>query len=390
MKKNIFSWLFLFILVFLGCTKEDVPEVEKNNYFIAVTKSETFNAVTFCDRLGAGASIDPSLLPNSDICVKAIRYLSEDPRGNQVEASGIISYPLEGDIRGVIVGEHATITSLSEAPSAQMVTIESALSLFGYVVISPDYLGFGATSDLPHPYLHVESAGRNSVDMVFAAREYMASIHRPIETPVSVIGYSQGGAVALSFQKMAEKQYAADIPVKRVMAGGGPYDLVEFYNTIIKTDYVGFPASVPLTILGLDYGDNLELDYSKVFQEALLVNYKDWILSKKYTSGKINQYIGTYQATGFVHPDMFKEEMNEEFRKLYLSLKKNSLIDWMPRAPIVLVHGEYDRYVPYVNAQNAYDSFVSKGCKVELIPVKSDHVGTAVNFYLQVLKQFAL
>lgn len=391
--KKINLYFLLYLLLFssqIACTDEhDVIPVRTELHFINVTQSRTFAEEELQNKLQQSnmVKLSPPSSSIPGINVDAIRYHTKDPRGNPVIASGIISYPKNGEFKGVIVGEHYTMAAKRDAPSQAMYTIESFYAFLGYVVISPDYIGLGATADLPQPYLNVKSAGQVSADMLFAAREYMDSIQKPIKKEIYIVGYSEGGAVALSFQKMAEEQYADEIPIKRVIAGGGPYDLTAFFKYCIETDKTGFPCSIPLAVVGLDYGDNLQLDYTKVFQGPLLQHYKEWICSKDYNTTAINKYINSYILSEFMHPDMFKPEMNPEFNKLCDSFKKNSLIDWTPRNPLLLVHGEADTYVPFLNATKAYESFKAKGCPVELVTTKTGHIKTATYFYYLVIKE---
>ena len=45
------------------------------------------------------------------------------------------------------------------------------IASMGYVVVIPDYPGFGESADIPHPYLIKEPTVRSVVDMLFAVRE---------------------------------------------------------------------------------------------------------------------------------------------------------------------------------------------------------------------------
>lgn len=72
-----------------------------------------------------------------------------------------------------------------------------------------------------------------------------------------------------------------DTGVKEVFAGAGAYDLTASYNDFIAKDYSSESETVPMLILGLEYGDKLGLDLTKMFGPKLLANYEEWILSKK-------------------------------------------------------------------------------------------------------------
>lgn len=402
MVKDPIYWLQRFCLILLlgglwACSTEDplppeppIPPVEEPIYFLSATDSLRLNRSTWAERLDMdGQTALLALLPNREIRVDAIRYRTEAPNGEEVEATGIITYPTDHVFKGVVVGLHYSIGAEKETPSAQMAQIETALAMFGYVVVCPDYLGFGPTKDKPQTYIHAQTTGQNAVDMLLASREYMEQEGRPIDHTVSVVGYSQGGYSALAFTKMAEEQYTEEIKLKKVFAGGGPYEPVSMFDYLLEHDELENPSTILLTILGLDYGDQLGLDYSKVLIEPALSNYKEWCISKNYTLGQINRQLGTNKLTKILHPDAFTTTLNSEWKKIYASLTANSLTTgWTPKVPLLLVHGTKDSTVPFINSQTAYDQFKARGADVELRSYPSGHEDTAITFYIAVLQYF--
>lgn len=374
-------------LLFVGCDKTLPPTPESEFvHFISVDNSMQYTAEEFAQKTVGSYSL--SLHTSApDVHVDVIRYRTTDPTGQTVTASGIVAYPASGASGDVLLAEHYTIAANHEAPSEVMCVAESAFALFRYIVITPDYLGFGASKELPQPYLHVQSTARASLDFLFAVREYMKTKDYPMKESLYIAGYSQGGAAALAVQKIAEKEHAGDVHIIKVIAGGGPYDLASIFHESRETGKMSRPSMFAMTIVGLDYGDNLHLDYTKVFTGELLSNYNDWINSKNYNVDEIDSHIGPGSIARFLHPDFFSpvESTNSEFLKLYESAVRNSLIDWTPRSPIVLIHGVKDQLVPYSCAQNAYDSFKKRGCDVTLVPFDSDHTGSATGYVLCLL-----
>lgn len=397
---DLFRHIFLIVLIgyLTACNNSDPlpeppePPIEEAIYFESIGNTLVYEGKDLIVKafdLKPGESL-PITAPNLQVKVEEVKYYTVDPLGNKIIASGIISYPATGEFEHIVLAEHFTISSDEEAPSTRMCSMETAFSLFKCLVISPDYIGFGVTKNLTHPYLHVENTAQVSIDLLFAVKEYMAMKEKPLSKSIYISGYSQGGAAALAVHKMIEEKYASDITIRHTMAGGGPYNLTGIFNDFTEKDHADYPCSIPMTIIGMDYGDNLKLDYSKVFKEPLLSNYNEWINSKKYTTGQINSMLGSNTISTYIHSDMFSGEKNSEFNKLYTSLEKNSLINWTPKAPISLVHGKKDEVVPYFCSQDAYDSFTQKGTNVQLFPVDSDHKGTATSFYLLVLQKLLL
>lgn len=390
MKKTFFNMLIGLVLIgiFTSCSKDSNTIEKPLSYFVKAARSADYSKEELEQKVGPSPSTEYLTGTGGDftfrVQIDAIHYRTKAPGGNPVIASGIISFPRSGNFKGVILAEHYTVTDEKEAPSEVMGSLESFYSFMNYVVITPDYIGLGITKDLPHPYLHAESTGQVSVDMLFAAREYMESLQKPIPKEIYIVGYSEGGASALACQKMAEQRYASKISIKHVIAGGGPYNLASSCDFFIKADQAAYPCSIPLLAIGLNYGDDLKLDFTKIFHGKLLTNYQEWFCGKKYSSFKINHFLNTHTISEFMHPDMFLPEMNPDFLKLYVSFRKNSLINWKPKNPLLLVHGKTDTYVPYLNAQDAYDSFKAQGCPVELSTTKHGHLATVPYFYYKV------
>ena len=103
-------------------------------------------------------------------CV-AVSYRTEDPKGGEVEASGLIVYPLRPILRGVVeMCPYNREKNL--CGTARMYTTEALAATLGYVVLIPDNLGYGKTSHLPIPYQMSENSARVSADLRLAAEEY--------------------------------------------------------------------------------------------------------------------------------------------------------------------------------------------------------------------------
>jgi dipeptidyl aminopeptidase/acylaminoacyl peptidase len=94
--------------------------------------------------------------------------------------------------------------------------------------------------------------------------------------------------------------------------------------------------------------------------------------------------MGAVSVEQLLNAGFFDGQGNPEIEELYRSLARNSLINWVPEAPLVLIHGTKDTTVPFYCSQRAYDSFKAKGCDVKLERVDSDHTGSVVSFILKV------
>lgn len=392
MKKSLLYCLL--ILAFYSCKK---APLEDFIFLESVTKTEVIDKYTLAARLNQSPnSTLYKALPNKKIKVVSIVYNTTDPQGNHILASGAIFYPsVDADYErlGMILGVHYTYGANFEVPSEKMAVTEGLFSLFGYIVVAPDYIGYGVSKGKVHPYYNVKSTGEVSADMLLAAKEYFASISRKVAHKVTVMGYSQGGQASLAFLKFVETDplYRDAFVIDQVFAGGGAYDLIKSYDSFVEKNYSSQPVTIPLLILGMNYGDDLNLALDSMFAEPLLSNYEEWILSKKYTTDEVTAKMNETKLTKIMSPWAFDTNClnTKKFRK---ALRNNSLIiygkitDWRPNAKVTLLHATKDTIVPYENTESAYQAFLMSGCNVKKVDLPDkDHKEAGQDFYTYVM-----
>ena len=102
-------------------------------------------------------SLVEGVVPRYSVTAYRLEYLTSDADGNEVRASGLVSVPQKpaGATSPVLGYQHGTLFRDAEAPSNNAVASEVAVVLasLGYIVLAPDYVGFGASKGTPHPYL---------------------------------------------------------------------------------------------------------------------------------------------------------------------------------------------------------------------------------------------
>jgi len=286
-------------------------------------------------------------------------YPSVDGNWDSIRLSGKVMLPKEGKPKRMILVSHYTVGSNAEAPS-NCFSLEGILVQQGYGLIIPDYLGYGITADLVHPYLVMDLTARNVVDMYLAVRPWLEAVDRAPEKPELILmGYSQGGANTMAVQHLIETEYWNEndpqrIAIHRVFAGGGPYDVKATYERFVVTDTAGYPVAVPLVVQGMIKGNKLNIQMSDMMQGWLCEKMDPWINSKKYCTSALNTMIGTKVT----HELLTKEAMDQKSDKvaeLYKAMNANSIIsfNWQPESPVYLMHSMDDETVPYANASNA-------------------------------------
>jgi pimeloyl-ACP methyl ester carboxylesterase len=279
-------------------------------------------------------------------------YTGHDVDGSQLKLSGKLLFPKDGPVKNLIIVSHYTIGANYEAPS-ETFPLEGIWAAKGYAVVIADYIGFGITKDRIHPYMHVESTARSVVDMALAVKPYLEKIGRkPESDKVILAGYSQGGATTVAVMSMIQDEYSEVFPLKKVYAGGGPYDLAATFDISMEWDETGIPCAIPMIVQGIDVGEQLGLKMEDFFLPHLLSGYDDWINSKNYTVKEINAKMG---ATS-LHEIMTEEGRNKkskETARLYQALLANSVLRCVPSCPLYIFHSTQDKTVPFINALKA-------------------------------------
>lgn len=300
-------------------------------------------------------------------------YWSVDQNGDPIRLSGKIILPASGKVRNYILVSHYTIGGDFEAPSNSF-QLESILALDGYALIMPDYIGFGSTVNLPHPYLCAHLTARNVVDMLLAVDPYLRKTGRaPEDDSIYLMGYSQGGATTMAVQRLLESEYADKYKIRRCFAGGGPYDISATYDNAIENDYLGIPCAIPMIIIGMNVGERLDLNYEDYFRPLLLENYSEWILGKQYNVHQVASLMGTKTLSDFLTPEAM-EKRSPGTKKFYMAMMHNSVLrGWQPKAPVYMFHSQDDDTVPFLNSQLAKEAF--KNCNIEY---NFGHYGTHI------------
>ena len=255
-------------------------------------------------------------------------YPSIDENGNEITlSSALVAWkPTDQDsvdeIKSVIIGCHITITSNGDCPTSYLKSfvMGDAMLLFALpsqadipelrrsIVIMPDYQGYGVSKDRIHPYLSEELTARQVTDAV----KYGLQLYRDLENAQPFaddwksicIGYSQGGAAALSTHKYIEQhEMDEELHFAGSFCASGPYDLTSTLRYYFEDDGRSFgvqtkhrrmtspePLVIPLLIKGMIDTDPGMKGYSVsdyLSKQFLDTGIMDWIQEKEKTTDQI-------------------------------------------------------------------------------------------------------
>lgn len=285
-----------------------------------------------------------------------------DQNGDSLTLSGKVTVPRQ-PAKGVILLPHYTIAAESEAPSNAEKGEQEQLRE-EYVLIIPDYIGFGASQDRVHPYLRGDVTARNCVDMLLASGKWKVVGGKMKEDiridTIRIVGFSQGGATALWCLKLIEEEYSDRIYVKGCYAGSGPHDVAATYDEAIRTNKVGLPMVIPMLVMGTSEAYGLDLDGNKFFTPQLNDKYDEFITSKKYSVPQLFFRTLNHDVSHWLTPyGMDKTEPDTKL--LYEHLQRSSLVtesgeihcpEWQPKAPVYIFHSREDDIVTFLCAEH--------------------------------------
>ena len=384
--KRYFLFLLSSLLTASACkstTAEPATATEAEGGSATVLTGSTligeYSAATLAGRV-QGVPLAGSLV-RYPIKVYRLTYRTRTPEGTETTASGAVLVPVATGPLPVLSYQHGTIAPSSEtqAPSyyasgSDVWSVVSVVASTGFVVSAPDYIGYGASKALPHPYEHAASLASASADMLRATREFCQQKKVEVNQKNYLLGYSEGGYATLALHKLLEEKYATTLPVAASAPGAGAYHKSAFARYILgSTQPLSFLSSYVWVLRTYDRLYSLSRPFSFYYQEP----YATRLQADPFASVPSQQ-------SQFFAPAFRQAVLNNTDAPLAAALAANDIYDWKPRAPLALFHGTADDYVPFFNSQDAYDAMRRRGAtQVELHPIPGgNHFTSAVQYTL--------
>ncbi len=331
-----------------------------------------------------GTNVAFQLFIRYPISVYRVTYTTTNTDGKSITASGALMIPTvnAGTSVPMLSIQHGTITSDDGAPSnyqsgSEAYTFGSVFASQGYIIAAPDYIGYGASKDLPHTYEHRNGLATASLDMLRAARQVLTSQNANWDKRLMIAGYSEGGYATLALQKKIEEETGSEFNLVASSCGAGAYDKPAFMKQILNNTTSTDPSISRLylwVLLTYDRIYNLNRPATYYFKEP----YATRIAANGYTANLSGQSFNQ------VVTDSFKQAINNGTDTDFLkAVQDNDIHDWKPRTNTRLYHGDADDTVLFLNSQNAYDAMRARGAtNVELIPLRGQNHATGILGYI--------
>lgn len=292
-----------------------------------------------------------------------VHYQTPDLQGNIITASGVVFIPQGVENPKAIVSyQHGTIFDETDAPS-NGTSGEFSVGLFlagtRYICFMSDYLGFGASSEILHPYLHSESEASACLDMLRAGEKFLTANEQAVPEKLFLVGYSQGGHASMALQREIEINHPDEFQITASAPMAGPQSMSQgMYNRIMANQ--AYPNPFYLAYLLISYDQAYDLfknvdEYVKEPYAALINEY----LTNGGSDSEINGLLPSIPNQMF-HPDVLQDVSSNPDHPFRVALAANDTYagEWQPVAPIRMYHCTDDEVVPFVNSSIAQEALV--------------------------------
>ena len=261
--------------------------------------------------------------------------------------------------------QHGTIFRDAEAPSNNAVASEVAVVMasLGYIVLAPDYVGFGASKGTPHPYLLAAPTAASVVDFLSAARFWRGQQGVMDNQQLFLTGYSEGGYATMAAHRALQASNSPHLQqLRAVVPGAGPYNVQATLDSLI--DVVRQENSVLGALISPGFLRNLGGSVQREVRRAL-----------------VKQLV----------PDDADTELDTRFLDRFFAddtqaiARDSSVHEWAPQLPVFLYHGRDDRTVPYASSTSTLAAMQARGAQdrvtlTDCPATPSSHIGCVPPF----------
>jgi pimeloyl-ACP methyl ester carboxylesterase len=357
--------------------------------------------------------------PQCAVSIYRVHYNTVGGAGEATDASAAVMVPSGtgascANSRPVLLYAHGTSLqkSYDMADIANNTEARLAAAVYaaqGFIVVAPNYTGYGGSSLRYHPYLDRDAQATDMIDALRAARSAFASIGAHDSGKLMVTGYSQGGYVALATQRAMQLQAAGEFSVTAAAGMSGPYALAQFGDQLFGgAPRDGATVVLPLIVnAGQHAGAGLYKAPADIYEAQYAGGIVDLIPGTLGSSDLVNQ--GKLPATALFAANSMPQTagytqyfgsgnlVRTDYRAAYLLdmaahpcdkdplsplacapaqalrawLVKNDLRNYTPSVPLLLCGGDGDPTVPYFNTTSAMAYFRGRTTSVTELNIDS-------------------
>ena len=377
--KNMFSklLLFTFFISFLSSCdflKDDDNDKPVDKFLVDYEMQRSYLAEYVNTAFDQFTAIYPELEEIKSkvvdgVFVYKITY-NTSFEGQVKRASGLVCIPTGEGPFPILSYQNGTNTLHSNAPSVNpdypLYMLLECVASTGFVVVIPDYLGFGSSDNMFHPYLDKTSTVRTVFDMLRATKELTNNyLNTSINGDLYIAGYSQGGWATMQLEKEIETKYMDEFKLKASACGAGPYDL-----NYINEHVAGLQTYPMPYFLGYMFNSytnlGLSTPISDVFQEPYASDIPA-LYNGTLSGEEINAELTSSVSDLFTADYLDNYGADGPYAPVDSMLLANSVSAWATEIPTLIIHGMEDTFVPKEVSMNIYQNFLQEGARQEKV-----------------------
>ena len=330
-------------------------------------------------------------------------YPSFDPFGNPCTLSGTITVDKtlikdKKPYNGILLYNHFTIYATTQAPSRGAVEFPTGAAFTNFIVVAPDYYGFGITEKEPQAYCISRANGRASLDAYLAAKRLIEDLKVKKGDDFVIAGYSEGGQTTMSVLREISERHP-EIKVKRAFAGDGPYDINSMYDAITKGT-TEMPSTVCNVLYAFNHFFRLGYDIHDYLKDPVAKNFNKWFLSKENKRRALDEELIKTKKTSDICTEAVLNTNSALSRKFKAAFSQDALTSgWTPCSDfdVMLFHDTKDDVVPVENFYAMSKFLKAKGIKTEEFVGEyssettkeagiTNHEVSALTFFLRIIE----
>ena len=378
------GFCFVLLLVATACNKDD--DGPSFDYIVEFEKVSTISSATVRSAIIFSQLDIPVASLQYDVDVYKISY-STRYKGEEIVASGVVALPVMEKAKGTLSFQHGTIAADDQAPSNNVTTndllVYATVSSAGLMVSIPDYIGFGASVDIMHPYYDESLTASAIVDQLYAAKELAAATGLDLPEDLYLAGYSQGGYATMATHKYYEEQDIEGFSLKVSFPAAGGYDVKGVRDYFFEQETYEEPFFIAYVAESYRVTYDWASPLSTYFKEPYASRIPD-LFGGDLRGSEINLQLTT-DIADLVAEDYLENTNDAKFDEINEAFESNSLTDWTPGIDMIMYHGSADITVPYENSVEVFSHFNSS--KVSFIEIVEGTHSTSFIPYLEDMSQ---
>lgn len=378
-----------------SCNRNDKPDYD---YLLSSEYAGKYEKAEITGILDVLAQSYPEISELGEFVSDGVRLYtitySSFVKGKVITASGLVSVPGTPGEYPVVSFQNDINTLKSHCPSENPTDylyqlVESVASM-GFIVLMPDYPGFGSSSGIPHPYLLKVPTSESVIRMIQAVSEAENEFDGiTVKNEVYLIGYSQGGLATFNAHTDLELGFSSyGLNLRGSACGAGPYHLEQVMADILSAQVYPAPASAGYIINAWTHYGYITNPINELIKEPFASKLRQ-LYDGYHSIPEINSQL-TASMPDFFTDDFRNNSAQINFSTVGASLVWNSVYHYESKIPVLLMHGDADTQISVSNTESLHNLLILHGtspdiCKKVIMP-GLDHQEALIPFMAEGLK----